>query len=118
MSYDVAFRQQGRVVRLDRPHTIKGGTYALGGTPLAEFNITWNYHKHFRVVLGGEGLRSLYGRTAGDLLPVLAQAVKDLGGAEPDDNYWAPTQGNAAAALADLAALAALCPADAVLTGD
>jgi hypothetical protein len=118
MSYDVRFEIGGELVVLDERHQFGGGTFAVGGTNEAWLNITYNYGGHFRATLGhDDGIRSLYGKTAAELIPVLERAVAELG-TERDDDYWAPTKGNAGAALSDLLGIARLAPAEAVLRGD
>jgi hypothetical protein len=119
MSYDVCFKDpaSGSPVSLDQPHDFKGGTYALGGTLTAELNITYNYGTFYYQTLGDNGIRSLYGLTAQEVIPLLAEAVAVLG-AKRHSNYWEPTPGNAGAALLDLIGIAALCPPGAVFDGD
>jgi hypothetical protein len=117
VSYDIRFTVGGETVELDEPHQLRGGTYAVGGTYQAELNITYNYGRFYREAFGERGIRELYGLTAAQVSPLLATAVKELG-TERAADYWAATRGNAGAALADLLALARLCPPDAVLGGD
>ena len=112
MSYDMGFD-----VKLKTPHKLRGGTYAVGGDNDARINITNNYSKFFQLVLGKEGIRSLYGKTAAEIIILVEPAIKVLG-TDRDLNYWAITQGNAGAALSDLQKLARLVPPSAVLRGD
>lgn len=72
-------------------------------------NLTWNYGKFFREVLGDEGVRWLYGKKAGETVQPLKAAIEKLSG-EPDTDYWAPTSGNAKAALQELLAMAEAAP--------
>jgi hypothetical protein len=122
MSYDVYLADPvtGETLRLDEPHHMRGGTYAVGGTALAELNVTYNYADHFVRVLperdGKRGLRSIYGMTGAESLPVLARAIDALGD-DVDPDYWAATEGNAKRALTQLRALAAMRP-DGVWQGD
>ena len=117
VSYDIAFERTGKKVFLDRPHDLRGGTYALGGTQEAWLNITYNYSGFFAEVLGAGGIRSLHGKSGRELLPILEDAVAKLG-TERDVDYWKATRGNAGAALNDLLSLAYAVPSDAVLQGD
>lgn len=117
MSYDVEFQLNGETVNLAKKHSISGGTYALGGTTEASLNITYNYGRFFRQVFGESGIRSLYGKTARELIPILAKGIAELN-VERNADYWAGTSGNAGAALLDLLTLAAMVPKEAVLTGD
>ena len=65
---------------------------------------------------GEKGIRTIYGMTGEESIPVLAAAVAQLGGdVHPD--YWEPTEGNARNALLDLLALARLRP-EGVWDGD
>ena len=117
MSYDVQFCIDGNRVRFDKPHHVTGGTYQVGGCDGAWLNITYNYAPFYEELWPGGSIRSLYGKTAGEVIPLLKTAVEDLG-TDADENYWEPTKGNAGAALANLLELARMCPIDAVLEGD
>lgn len=96
MSFDVTLEQNGGIVRVDRHE--EGGTYALGGTTVADLNVTYNYSSFYYAHLSEHGLRSLDGRLACDCIPELEKAVKALG-TEQDPDYWAKTAGNAGYAL-------------------
>jgi hypothetical protein len=102
----------GDVAQLDSPHQFKGGTYCLGGTTEAHLNITYNYSPHYKRVFAAQGLndgiRSIYGMTGKDSIPILIAAANMLK-SDVSDNYWDPTEGNARAALLQLAQLAVLC---------
>ena len=132
MSYDVRFVDaEGEDIPLE--HDFRGGTYAIGGSATAELNITYNYARIFERVLntarpesafdkmfGGtkqSGIRALYGATAQAIIPRLEAATAMLTGDRGPD-YWAPTEGNARAALLDLLAIARAVPPDAVFVGD
>lgn len=119
MSYDTSLHDPitKEVLQLDAPHQMKGGTYALGGTTEAHLNVTYNYFPHYYRVFGGEkGIRTIYGMTGAESIPVLTNAIAQLGD-DVDDDYWAPTEGNAKQALTQLLALAQLRP-DGVWQGD
>lgn len=119
MSYDIYLTDPitGGTLTLDQPHQLKGGTYAMGGTSEAWLNVTWNYGKHFRRVMGDEGIRAIYGKTGADSLPLLDGAIAQLGDDVDDNDYWNPTEGNAKRALMQLRALASMRP-DGVWKGD
>lgn len=88
----------------------------MGGCSEAWLNVTYNYGKHFYRVLGEGGIRSIYGKTGADSIPVLQDAASKLkDDVHPD--YWEPTEGNAKRALMQLLALAKLRP-DGVWDGD
>lgn len=118
MSYDIDLVDpvSKKVLVLDAPHQMKGGTYCLGGTPQASLNITYNYAEHFIRVLGKNGIRSIYGKTAVETIPVLESAIAQLGD-DVSEDYWAPTEGNVKRALIQLLTLARLRP-DGVWLGD
>ena len=79
----------------------EGGTYALGGTTEAGLNVTYNYSSVYRP--HGFNLRDLDGKTARETTPDLERVIAAIGTVEPDNNYWAPTPGNAGRALHVLA---------------
>lgn len=118
MSYDISLVDSvsKEVLHLDSPHQMKGGTYALGGTTECSLNMTYNYVNHLRRVLGDEGIRTIYGKSGAESLPLLRQAVAQLKD-DVDPDYWAATEGNVKQALNQLIALATLRP-DGVWIGD
>ena len=123
MSYDITLTcpVTGEILELDEPHQMKGGTYAVGGTQQAKLNITYNYAEHFyRVFLeiqfSKEGIRSIYGLTGAESIPVLQMTIAKLKD-DADQDYWKPTEGNAKKALTQLLALANMHP-DGVWRGD
>lgn len=119
MSYDIELNHPvtGEVLLLDAPHHMRGGTYPVGGEPRACLNVTYNYSRHYVRAFGTEvGLRSIYGMTGAQSIPVLSRAIEALG-KDVDDDYWKPTEGNARAALEQLRALAYMRP-DGVWSGD
>ena len=117
MSYDIRLAMPDGSTPEIAPHSFAGGTYALGGTTDPWLNITYNYSRAFYRVLGDKGIRTVYGMTARAGALLLRDAAAQLTG-EPDLDYWAPTDGNARKALLSLAALADLCPPDAIFEGD
>ena len=118
MSYDIDLKDPvtGNVLQLDAKHHMKGGTYAIGGTQDASLNITYNYAAHFVKALGENGIRTIYGMTGAASLQLLRGAAETLCN-DVDDDYWKPTEGNAKAALLQLASLAEMRP-DGVWSGD
>ena len=118
MSYDLGLRDAvtGETLELESPHHMRGGTYAIGGSATAEINITYNYGKHFGRVLGEGGIRSLYGKSGAETIPMLEAAIAQLGD-DVDADYWASTEGNAKRALLQCLALARMRP-DGVWNGD
>ena len=137
MSYDIELVDQvtGEPLEFDAPHHMRGGTYSVGGTTRAHLNITYNYYRHFRSVFvdlpqprdkspqymideGGPvvGIRTIYGLSGAESLPVLARAISMLGD-DVDEDYWKPTEGNVKRALIQLRTLAAMRP-DGLWHGD
>lgn len=116
MSYDIALTcpVTGEILKLDEQHQMKGGTYAVGGTQQAKLNVTYNYAKHFyRVFLdiqfSRSGIRSIYGLTGAESIPILQRTIAKLND-DADQDYWKPTEGNAKKALTQLLALANMRP--------
>lgn len=90
MSYDIALRDPvtHEVIELDAPHFMQGGTYAFGGTRELWLNVTYNYGKFYRRpdVLGEKGIRSIYGMSGAESIPVLDKAIAALGD-DTDPDY-------------------------------
>lgn len=117
MSYDINLCDpvSGQVIHFDAPHQMKGGTYAMGGSTEAWLNVTYNYSPHFGAI-GEEGIRSIYGKTGADSIPMLKRCIDALDD-DVDEDYWKPTEGNAKQALCGLLAFAQMRP-DGVWSGD
>lgn len=110
MSYDIQLLDPatGRAVEFDKPHGIKGGTF----TPrdrTASLNVTYNYSSLFKRSLGENGIRTIYGMTGKQSIPVIEKAMKSLGD-DVSANYWAATEGNAKRALKHLLNFAKSAP--------
>ena len=118
MSYDIRLNDPvtGEVIELDSPHQMRGGTYAIGGTSEAWLNVTYNYGKHYYRVFGEGGIRTIYGMTGAESIPVLKLAIDALGD-DVSTDYWEATEGNAKRALCQLLAFAQMRP-DGVWDGD
>lgn len=118
MSYDINLCDPitKQVIEIDTPHQMQGGMYQLGGSPLLWLNVTYNYYPHFRHTLGEQGIRTIYGMTGADSIPLLQAAAEQLGD-DVDADYWKSTEGNAKAALLQLIAIAKMRP-DGVWDGD
>lgn len=111
MSYDISLVDPvtKETLEVESPHQIRGGTYAVGGTTEAWLNITYNYSRFYYEVFGEKGIRTIYGMTGAESIPVIKKAMDKLGD-DVDPDYWKATQGNAKRALAGLLALAQLRP--------
>lgn len=118
MSYDIELTDPvtGKVLKLDAPHHMRGGTYQVGGTTEANLNITYNYSKFYYELFGDKGIRFLYGKTAAETIPHLKESILLLKD-DVSDNYWDATEGNAKRALMQLLALAEMRP-DGIWRGD
>ena len=119
MSYDICLRDPNTndVIQFDKPHFISGGTYAINGTTEAWLNITYNYGEHFRRVINeDEGIRFLYGKTAGESIDILCDAIAKLDN-DVSEDYWEATEGNAKASLMNLLRFALARP-DGIWDGD
>lgn len=117
MSYDISLLDPitKQTIHFETPHVIRGGTYAPNGTTEAWLNITYNYHPHF-MRLGKNGIRTIYGMTGAESIPLLKEAIASLGD-DVDIDYWKCTEGNAKRALLGLLAFAQLRP-DGIWKGD
>ena len=118
MSYDIYLQEPitKEDIEFDCPHFMKGGTYEIGGTQKAWLNITYNYSKHYHRTMGEEGIRTIYGMTGAESIPILKSAIEQLGD-DVTNNYWDGTEGNAKHALLKLVALAEMRP-DGIWDGD
>jgi hypothetical protein len=118
MSYDIYLNDPvtGKTLQADEPHQMKGGTHAMGGTVEMWLNVTYNYCKHFRRVMGEKGIRTIYGKTGAESIPVLKAAIASLG-RDVGDDYWESTEGNARRSLTHLLAMSQMRP-DGVWDGD
>jgi len=117
MSYDISLRDpvSGDVLHAESPHQLAGGTYIVGGTTEMWLNVTYNYYEHFQRI-GNKGIRTIYGMSGAESLPVLQKAADELD-VDLDDDYWKPTEGNARHALVQLMVLARSRP-DGIWQGD
>jgi hypothetical protein len=107
MSYDIEMVDlNGKVVTFADKHDLRGGTYALGGTPDAHLNMTYNYSTILYAKLGEKGIRTIYGMTAAESIPVLKDAISRLNRSDVHPDYWQATEGNVAAALQNFVYLA------------
>lgn len=120
MSFSAIITQaNGDPIRLDTAHRLHGGTAAVSEgslTPEEEYaamDITYNYAPFYGQVWPA-GLRALDGMRCDAAILEMARGCALLG-TDCDGHYFHATQGNAGKALADLLALTALCPSDAIL---
>lgn len=110
MSWDIDFCDpvSKKVIELDEPHFMRGGTYAIGGTKELTLNITYNYAKNYNE--HNFYLREdLDGKTALDIIPTLERVISELKD-DVSSNYWDATDGNAKKALIQLITMAKMRP--------
>lgn len=135
MSYDITLCDPVTKdpLHMETPHMMTGGTYAVGGTTEMWLNITWNYSQWYykEYAFGENGIRSIYGMTGAESIPVLKKAIEGLSKANEDlteaeiqdyiahevTGYWIPTRKNAIKPLYQLLAMAQMRP-DGVWEGD
>ena len=140
MSYDISLRDPvtKETVHFDTPHQMTGGTYAYGGTTEAWLNITYNYSRWYykdgvfsKNGMDGEGIRTIYGLSGAESIPIIEHAIKTLESMTEDltekeiqehkdgsaGGYWTPTRANAIKPLYQLLEMAKIRP-DAVWDGD
>lgn len=140
MSYDIKLVDPvtKETIILENAHSMAGGTYAAGGTCDAWLNITWNYSDWYYMDgvfpgsgEGRSGIRSIYGLSGAESIPVIKQAIKTLESLDIDiseeeraecegqgaTGYWMPTRENAIKPLYKLLALAQMRP-DGIWEGD
>lgn len=91
MSYDISLCDPvtHKPLKADSTHFIAGGMRAMGGTKELWLNVTYNYgHFYYRPeVFGENGIRSIYGKTGAESIPMLEKAISALGDDVDDSNY-------------------------------
>jgi hypothetical protein len=140
MSYDIYLTDPvtHEPLELDEAHHMRGGTYAMSGTTEAWLNITYNYADWYyrpgvfsRTKKGSKGIRTIYGMTGAQSIPILQRAIAKLESLTTDisvkerrkceeqgaTGYWMPTRENAIRPLHQLLALARMRP-DGIWEGD
>lgn len=135
MSYDIYLKDPvtKEVIEFDEKHEMKGGMYAIGGTKEAWLNITYNYSKWYykEDVFGKKGIRTIYGMSGAESIPVIKKAIKGLESSKEDlsneekqayiennvSGYWLPVKENTIKPLYQLLAMAQMRP-DGIWEGD
>ncbi len=117
MSYDIYLNDPvtKEPLVLEKAHHMRGGTYQQDGSLDCWLNVTYNYSR-FLACMGEKGIRTIYGMTGGESIPILKDAILSLGD-DIDDDYWKPTEGNAKRALSQLLSFAEMRP-DGLWSGD
>lgn len=140
MSYDISLKDPvtNETLCAKFNHEMTGGIYAIGGTNELWLNITYNYARwyyHAGVFAPtkeeSEGIRTIYGKSGAESIPILQHAINTLQALEEDiteeerlkyisygtDGYWLPTRENAIRPLYQLLSMAQLRP-DGIWDGD
>ncbi len=142
MSYDIYLCDPvtKKTLEVDTPHFVRGGTYAAYGTKELWLNVTYNYGRWYRrdgvFPFANEngmrkGIRSIYGMSGAESIPVLKQAIALLENCTDDTSdedrrkleeygatgYWLPTRENAIKPLYSLLSFAQMRP-DGIWDGD
>lgn len=135
MSYDIYLTDPvtHRVIEIDEPHFMRGGTYKYGGDTELHLNITYNYARWYyrKEAFGDGGIRSIYGLSGLESIPVFTKVIYELERLDEDmneeeierakekgvDGYWLPTKENAIKPLFQLIAMAKMRP-DGIWEGD
>ena len=106
MSYDITLNDPvtNEPIQIKDAHFMQGGTYQVGGCTELWLNITYNYSKFYyrEDVFGENGIRTNYGMTGLESIPVLETAS---------------TEGNAKKPLIQLLTMAKMRP-DGIWEGD
>lgn len=126
MSYDINLIDPitKEVIEINDAHFLRGGTYQMGGSKELTLNITYNYSEILHRVIQPKntpsdyktGIRSLYGITALEAIPILEAAISNLKD-DVDEDYWKATEGNTKRALNNLLTMCKMRP-DAIIDGD
>ena len=79
MSYDISIIDPVTKKTIKVAHNdLRGGTYAIGGTDEAYFNITFNYGDMFSLFMGKGGLHQLDGKKVSETIGQLKRAISDI----------------------------------------
>lgn len=126
MSYDINLLDPitKEIIEINDAHFLRGGTYQMGGSKELTLNITYNYSEMLHRVIQPKqtpseyktGIRSLYGMTAFEVVPILELAISNLKD-DADEDYWKATEGNTKRALNNLLTMCKMRP-DAIIDGD
>ena len=101
---------------LSRPVVPAAGMMPFRGSVLMGSRNTERFY-YRPEVFGEGGIRSIYGKTGAESIPMLEKAISALGDNVDNSDYWHATEGNAKRALYGLLAFAKMRP-DGVWDGD
>lgn len=90
---------------------VDGETYHFGEEHLGSVyhGVTFNYYKILSRVLGDSGITSIYGLTGKQSIPILEQAISQLGN-DVNPDYFVATEGNVKKQLQELLEYAKIYP--------
>lgn len=135
MSFDLELHDPvtGETLETSQPHSMRGGTYAIGGTTEMWLNITYNYFPWYykKYAFGERGIRAICGLSGAESIPIIQKAIKGLSESREElsseeiqkflnqgvTGYWMPTRENAIKPLYQLLAFAQMRP-DGVWKGE
>ena len=108
MSYDISLCDPVTKEPLwcEKPHMMRGGNYAVGGTTELWLNITYNYAGYYYDATDGDarfaheahgeteyGIRGIYGKTGGESIPMLKDMIERIAAKyRPDGKNWITTK--------------------------
>lgn len=107
MGYTLEYQDKsGECIRLENLHFVRGSIYPIGGTDEVSLDVTFNYSKILTPLAKEKfgvdrWVDLMYGKTSHEAVKPLRVLLSMLEG-EPDDDYWAITEGNARAAIKNL----------------
>lgn len=115
MSYSIyVVDENNETIMLEKPHQLTGGTFAVGGTTEAYFNITYNYSAVYCMVFPRrKSIGILGGKTLQQADTIIIRAMAKIPHRDDGEryhDYWIETPNNAWIALNDLHKLFNLIP--------
>ncbi len=126
MSYNVKLTdpKTGYVIVIDSKHSMPSMLQQLDGSDELSIRVTYNYGSILSRVINHvetpsdykAGLRSLYGLTGGEAIPILKNAIAQLG-SDVSNNYFKATEGNVKEVLLQVLAMSEMRP-DGIWKGD
>lgn len=88
---------------------VDGETYSFDEEELATHGVTYNYGSILWRILGDGGITKIYGLTGKESIPILENAISQLGD-DVDPDYFVATEGNVKADLCILLEMAKKYP--------
>lgn len=90
MSYDIYLRDSvsGETLHTSEKHYMTGGTYREGGNTEMWLNVTFNYAPYYFDVFPEEGIRTIYGKTGAESIPILKQMLQEIENKYKPDGEW------------------------------